>query len=80
MLFEEYLTGDILLGHMNCSGSEHALLDCQFSVSDSGSSRITPTECEDHAGVICEGIDLSAFIQHILYGQEFDYWATGIYM
>ena len=54
MLFEEYATSVILLDHVNCSGSENDLFDCQFTISDSTS---VSGGCQDHAGVICEGND-----------------------
>ncbi|CAI8021725.1 Fibrillin-2 [Geodia barretti] len=51
VLFEEYATCVILLDHVNCSGSENRLFDCQFTISDSTS---VSGGCQDHAGVICE--------------------------
>ena len=55
-LFEEYSTTDILLGQVNCSGSEETFFDCKFTIYGSNSVSILDDGCQDHAGVICEGI------------------------
>ena len=53
-LFEEHSSDSILLGNVMCMGSESSILECAYT-SVRGGERDDLSQCEDHAGVICQG-------------------------
>ena len=53
-LFEEQSSGSILLDNVMCMGNESSILKCAYT-SMRASEGDDLDQCEDHAGVICQG-------------------------
>ena len=64
-MYEEHSTGNILLGNLSCNGSEDNLFECEYDIIENNTRVIGTDQCEDHAGVICQGIGSLVSETHI---------------